>query len=205
MSRPETDWTYLLRGAWLPLVALAIGAGLFAGGWWTHASATETHARHRQELAGWQQKLEQARRIGTAIDTYRDTFEELAASGVIARESRLNWVRIMRDSVREMHLPFARYAVEKQQPFSASYLPGGNGPQILSSSMKLELGLLHELDLIRLISKLRESPGLFHVSSCELDRVGDDDAIQAEKPNLLGKCTLNWFSMPTPSSGEAAG
>ena len=74
---------------------------------------------------------------------------------------------------------------------------------VYRSLMDLQLGLLHEEDLIRLFEVMeKESPGLFSVTSCRVWRVGAQFAHLPGAVNLRAACTLEWFSLRP--SGEGA-
>ena len=59
-------------------------------------------------------------------------------------------------------------------------MPGVTAP-VLVSQMDLQLGLVHELDLLRLLARLRKAPGLLQVQSCSLEMLAADTAPQADK------------------------
>ena len=92
---------------------------------------------------------------------------------MVGEEQRLDWAQVLRDSATALRLPYLRYAAAPQQPFEAAYLVPGVTAPVMSTTMEVQAGLVHEVDLLRLIAKLREeAPGFFGVTGCTLDRVG---------------------------------
>jgi hypothetical protein len=64
----------------------------------------------------------------------------------------------------------------------------------------LELGLLHEGDLLKLIKKIerhnRKFAGLFNFKKCDLKRNSGDniDETDSSKPHINANCVLNWYT-----------
>ncbi len=63
----------------------------------------------------------------------------------------------------------------------------------------LELGLLHEGDLLKLMRKIekhnRNFAGLFNFKKCDLKRNGDNiDETNISKPYIHANCVLNWYT-----------
>jgi hypothetical protein len=75
---------------------------------------------------------------------------------------------------------------------------------VLVSQMDLQLGLVHEIDLLRLLARLREAPGLLQVRSCNLEMLAAETAPQPDKANLTGSCQLNLYSIPREATLAAA-
>jgi len=64
----------------------------------------------------------------------------------------------------------------------------------------LELGLLHEGDLLKLIRKIerhnRNFAGLFNFQKCDMKRnsTNDIDETDSSKPHINANCVLNWYT-----------
>jgi hypothetical protein len=67
--------------------------------------------------------------------------------------------------------------------------------------MRLDFGLLHEGDLLRLLAGLREEvAGLFGVNGCRLTRRGDTLDAAPGASNLEALCVLNFITLRGPGA-----
>ncbi|MGH6830378.1 MAG: hypothetical protein ACREDG_04420, partial [Methylocella sp.] len=71
-----------------------------------------------------------------------------------------------------------------------------------TSTMKLDLGLLHENDLASLLQDLDENaPGIYTVKECTLKRAQNVVAEDPDAENDKAECDLLWFTLSL-ASGE---
>ena len=195
-------WKGLIR-ALLPFaLALGVSAAMIGGA--HHYRGTE---EARLEETG--QTLRESRNRFRFIDDEKRLIEDLLpryrafeAEGVIGPEARLDWVESLRAVSRRLGLPELRYALGAQERLPADPDAEGEGFGVYRSLMDLQLGLLHEEDLIRLFEGLeRASPGLFSVASCRVRRAGSHFVHLAAAVNLRAVCTLEWFSLRQSGAG----
>jgi hypothetical protein len=74
----------------------------------------------------------------------------------------------------------------------------------MASTMELQTGLVHEVDLLRLLARLhRQAPGLFGVTGCSLERTSADALPQPQKANITSTCELRWFTIPLSPADTA--
>ena len=204
MKQHDVDWAYLTQGFGLRLVLcgltlLALGASV-----WFRADYALRSDQPRQQLDALdQQRLELASRL-QARAQFAARFAELGAAGIVGEEQRLQWAQVLRDSATVLRLPYLRYSAAPQRPFDAPYLAPGVAAPVMATDMELQVGLVHEEDLLRLISRLRhEAPGLLSVTGCTLERPGGALPPQPDKANITGTCQLRWFSIPLASAAVA--
>ena len=202
MKKSDIDWPYMRQGIVPIAIASAVTVLLMIATVMMKSNARETLEHNQALLADFQQQGNEMRGRLDALERYGSAFEQLARTGVIGTEERLIWVQYFRDTANRLGLPYMRYTADQQQVFSAPWLPVGNTAPVLVSKLKLQIGLIHSLDLLRIVDNLRDAPGFFHVSGCDLERVVKDGSIYANKPNILANCDLDWFSIP--ASGKAA-
>ncbi len=198
MVAAETDWAYLRRGLWLPsLVALATVIGAAAS---LHSmlEARTSEAGASERFAALQQVRNERAGKAAVAGEYAATYQRLAANGVFGNELRLQRIQDLRDAVDALKLPYARYTVARQRSFTAPFLPQGMAGPVYASRLELQLGLGHAGDLLRLMDRLDDSPGLFDVPACKLTRVASGQSLSAVQPNVVGECTLEWLSIPGP-------
>ncbi|MDD2814624.1 MAG: hypothetical protein PHP00_02660 [Thiotrichaceae bacterium] len=75
--------------------------------------------------------------------------------------------------------------------------------KIYSAQLNLELGMLHEDDLLNFISQLNQQspPGLFNWQHCELQRKPEFNFKDVQHVNISAVCKLQWYTaleIPTP-------
>ena len=173
------------------MVVLGIAAILFSRDRIAAAqTAFATAQAGRNEIDG---KLRQVRNEENEIRQKAALFNGLQARGVIGEEPRLEWVELLkeiRDRRRliEVHYEFApQQALDKAQ----SGMLG-----LYASTMKLQIRLLHEEDLTRLLDDLRrQARALIQVRRCDvarLPRTGADNALQGL---LQADCVIDWITL----------
>lgn len=199
----EVGWKGLVR-ALLPFaLALGVSAAMIGG-------AHHYRATQEARLGETGQTLRESRNRFRFIDDEKRLIEDLLpryrafeAEGVIGPEARLEWVETLRAASRRLGLPELRYALGAQERLPADPDAESAGFGVYRSLMDLQLGLLHEDDLIRLFEVMRrESPGLFSVASCRVRRAGAHFAHLPAAVNLRAVCTLEWFSLRQSGAGQ---
>lgn len=145
-----------------------------------------------------QAKLKQVREEESEIKLKAALFSNLAARGVIGEEQRLDWVELLRDIRNNRRLLDIQYEFSPQQP-----LGNGQGPWSFQvSSMRLQLQLLHEEDLLNVLADLRNTAkAQVLVRSCEVSRQprppGESQGLHA---NLKAQCLLDWITLRGPQT-----
>lgn len=204
MIKPDPDWGFLRQGMLLPAFCLLFGAALWGTTTIYRTRLDNTLESGRQELASIEQERNELISRRKAREQFAATYRQLTASSIVGPDQRLQWVQALRSSAESLGLPYLRYTTGPQEVFTAPYLMAGISAPVFDSPMDLQLGLVHEVDLLRLLDKLATSPGLFHVRSCKLERLEHNTAAESNQANLSGSCQLAWFSIPSGSSLAAA-
>ncbi|MEC5399995.1 hypothetical protein [Uliginosibacterium sp. H1] len=161
------------------------------------------------------QQSEQARQsIRTRLaDTQRDEaiiratiqrFETWRQHGLIGTERRLDWADHLRAVRDDRRLPRLIYELMPQRPLRrADNTPVSSDQYNLQSSrMRLDLGLLHEGDLLRVLDDLQGRRDVLVVPrACRLER-----ALSAARSNprevppaLDAHCELDWITVLPPT------
>ncbi|MGK5061321.1 hypothetical protein [Janthinobacterium sp. LB3P112] len=141
------------------------------------------------------------------IRAYEPQFLALRQRGLIGEENRLAWIDAIRHSQEQRKLLPISYDISAQQVLQVP-LPMVMGQYHLRGSrMRLQMDLLHEMDLLNLFDDLRQA-GYFAVQDCTLKRhaaagTGNGKAIAtgAMAPVLGAECELLWLtvnSVPVP-------
>ncbi len=196
MRAGELDWD-LLRGSVVLLVVSLVVAGV--------ALAASYHFWNKQETALERERsaLLTARSQYQALDdeediiaTYLPRYVALEAEGIIGREQRLDWIDVLRESARAVQVPRLEYVIAAQRPFETGMLLNVGDYGVYASSMRLDVGLLHEGDLLELLGRLRrEVSGLFGVSGCRMMRTDRELRLAPDASNVEAQCVLNFYTI----------
>ncbi|MGQ0652884.1 MAG: hypothetical protein ACT4P4_11565 [Betaproteobacteria bacterium] len=178
----------------LPLLAALV---LAAGGAALIAAAGQSLAREKRELAAARDERKQAaerlsriseeeREVKEKLDVYRRLLE----LNILGPERRLEWADTM-NRIRTQRELDLRYRVERQRLLVSA--PGKPAPvDFYASTMKVELALLHEEDLLRFLADLRGSGNAYYsVQKCALTRTGIAATAASLSPRLRGECDID--------------
>jgi len=179
-------------------VALALlGAGAVLV--WSAGSALATaqrelaaaQAERRQASERLARIAEEEREVKEKIDLYR----RLKQFNILGEEQRLEWADAINRIRRERELLDLRYQVERQRLLVSA--PGKPANvDFYASTMKVDLALLHEEDLMRFLADLRESGNAFYsVKKCALTRTGQALSGATISPRLRGECEIDLITI----------
>ena len=192
------DWPAPRGSILLLVLALAVGAAAAGGAIRFHDDAVRGYERQKARLASVRSRyraIDDQRRL---IETWLPPFRALQAEGVIGEERRLAWIETLRASAARARLPSLRYRIERRAAYEAGLgLDGAWRP--FATMVRLEAGLLHEGDLVRLIRELAaRDPGLHRIERCDVRRAGPDFVMRPGAVNLSVECDLRWITFGRP-------
>ena len=178
------------------LVALlAAGAGLL---YWIEQEQRATH----QQLAGAREQRNQARdrltRIAEEEKEVNDKLEvyrRLKSLHILGEEQRLEWADAMTRIRNARELLDLRYSVGRQQTIAS--VPGKPANvDFYSSTMKVDIALLHEGDLLGFLHDLRESGNAFYsIKRCAISRTGIAATGASIVPRLRADCDIDLITI----------
>jgi hypothetical protein len=188
-----------LRRLALPLaIALALSA---AGGWliWSAGHALESaqrglttaQAERRQNNERLARIAEEEREVREKIDVY----QRLKQLNILGEERRLEWADAITRIRTQRELLDLRYLVERQRLLNS--VPGKPGTvDFYASTMKVDLALLHEEDLLRFLDDLRQSGNAFYaVKKCGITRTGQTLGGATMAPRLRADCDIDLITI----------
>lgn len=197
------DWR-VMRGS-LALLALSLAAGgaAVAGGYYYQHAIDQRYRTEQRRLESVRTRyrtIDEERRL---IERYLPAYHALVARGVVGRERRLAWIETLREVAEQIKLPSLRYEISAQMPYQPE-IDLALGPfQVYESRMRLDLGLLHEGDLLRFLDALQaREVGLFLLRSCEIKRRATELVFAPRAVNLRALCELSWLTVHRPE-GES--
>ena len=154
-----------------------------------------TAQKERDDFEG---KLNRVRGEENEIKQKSALFYQLKARGVIGDEQRLEWVELLKEIRDKRRLIELQYEIAPQRSLDAT---SGSGFNFYASTMKLQIKLLHEEDLTRLLADLRQQArALIQVKSCNVTRLPRGDADNGNPAQLQAECQIDWVTLR-----EAAG
>jgi hypothetical protein len=179
----------------IALALLAAGASLvhFAGE--STAAAQRllagAQAERRQNAERLARIAEEEREVSQKLDVYR----RLQGLNILGEEKRLEWADAITRIRTQRELLDLRYRVERQQLlYSVAGKPAD--VEFYSSTMKVDLALLHEEDLLRFLADLRESGNAFYaVKRCAIQRTGQAATGITMTPRLRADCDIDLITI----------
>lgn len=195
--KPEIfDWK-LLRGSLIFfLISLCVSTSLVYGGYFfkermelefNRANAAFRSISSRYLAVDEEEKL---------IRSYLPRFIDLYESGMIGNEQRLNWVEVLRAAGDEIRMPSLSYQIESQQVYTPDFPLNMGKYRLYSSKMSLNMQLLHEGDLFRILDELDlHARGNYSLSSCSINQTLTEITDNPDAGNISARCDLQWFTI----------
>lgn len=195
MNFTTQDWKKLATPLLIALALLAAGGGLIWHARKTLQQETQGLAAARTERNQARERLskiaEEEREVKANIEVYR----QLRTLGILGDEKRLEWVDAMARIRSSRELLDLRYSVERQR-LSRSVAGNPANVDFYASTMKVDLALLHEGDLLRFLSDLRASGNAYYsVQKCVMTRTGQPAAGANLVPRLRASCAIDLITI----------
>lgn len=183
----------------VPLVLLL--ALLAAGGsliYWMEReqrAAGQQLAAARTERAQVRERLtriaEEEKQVNDKLEVYR----RLRSLHILGEEQRLEWADAMTRIRTSRELLDLRYTVERQRTLVS--VPGKPANvDFFASTMKVDIALLHEGDLLAFLRDLRESGNAYYsVKRCMITRTGTAPTGLSIVPRLRGDCDIDLITI----------
>ena len=160
--RFDIDWPYMRPALLVLMVISVISVILLTASFSYLSEMEETYSAETGVRNEWREKYNTAKEDKRLIEQYLAAYTQMEQDGIARDEQRLDWVDTLRARVKEMKLPNVRYQIKPQEPFTAAYLETSPNLAVNVSRAKLEMELLHEVDLLSLINDLEmKVPGIF--------------------------------------------
>lgn len=191
------------RGEILKMVLPAIGfVAMLAAGAALIWHAGQVLKRDQQELVKARADRQQAvRRLNSIAEEEREVnrnievYRQLKQINVIGPERRLEWVDAMARIRTSRELLDLRYRVERQR-LIASATGKPSNVDFYASTMKVELALLHEGDLLGFLADLRASGNAYYsVQRCTMTRTGQAATGISLVPRLRATCDIDLITI----------
>jgi len=185
----------LLVPVLVALTALVVGAMLLVMSGQTRARAQATLDAARSERQQTSERLARIAEEEREVREKLDVYQRLKKLHILGDENRLEWADAIARIRKERELLDLRYVIDRQKLLSS--VPGKPANvDFFSSSMKVDLALLHEEDLLRFLSDLRDSGNAYYaVRRCDIQRTGQTPSGVAMTPRLQAQCEIDLITI----------
>jgi len=174
----------------LALALLGVGIALTWGGNASLASANRQFAAAEAERKQAAERLARISEEEREVKEKLDVYKQLKSLNILGEEQRLEWADAIQRIRMQRELLDLSYRVDRQRLLVSA--PGKPANvDFHASTMRVQLGLLHEDDLLRFLGDLRDSGNAYYsVKRCTLTRMGPGSGAQIS-PRLRGDCEID--------------
>jgi len=173
---------------------------------------------YTSELYDW--KIRQERALANAERKYREVeesaavltpedfnqFNRLVTRGFFKMAQEVTLEEVLLETTEQIKMvldtllplfkiPTVKWKFANQQtPYELPMIQ--NAVQVYRMPLTLELGILHEVDVLNLLQAIesQKNIGLFNIENCEIKRLSDSLVVtKIDKPYFEAICVLNWF------------
>jgi hypothetical protein len=185
---PRLRWSLLAALLMMTCGVIAVFLTAIA----THAAKVGQAAalKDKNDIYG---KLERISSEEAEIKQKSAHFDALKARGVIGEEQRIEWVELLKAIGDRRRLINLRYEIAPQRTIDTA--AAGSAFAFHASTMKIQLQLLHEEDLTRLLDDLRrQASALIQIRSCDVSRL--PSGAEGDHPaQLQANCVIDWITL----------
>ena len=192
----KIEWSIIRGAIGVFLICLLLSASLLAASYLFRGKMQNEYDQYQAHFREASQKYLSVDGDEKIIKESYPRFVELYNRGIIGAEKRLNWVETLEAAGKQIKLPAMRYQIDSRKLFEPDYELNTGSYDLYATNMKLNLGLLHEIDLAKLINELnKDASGLFNIKRCRFNRTHKGIEIDPEKSNISADCELQWYSL----------
>lgn len=182
------------------LICVALAAAIIFGARFADQSVRAEERKTSAARSEIRDKLARARDEEQEIRAKITRYQDIVARGYINPEQRLDWIDRIAQIRATRKLIDVQYELAPQKPMDAALLPEGakgGGYEFMSSSMKLQMQLLHENDLLGFLSDLRSGVrAMVVVRRCDVERLAPQPASdRATRAQLKADCDIDMVTL----------
>ncbi len=179
----------------IAIALIAVGAGIIysAGEGLRVAQArlAVAQSERRQSAERLARIAEEEREVSQKIDVYK----QLKSLNILGEERRLEWADAINRIRVQRELLDLRYRVERQKLLT-SVVGKPASVDFFASTMRVEMQLLHEEDLLRFLADLRSSGNAYYsVKRCAMARTGQAVGGASMTPRLSAQCDIDLITI----------
>ncbi len=179
----------------LAIVLVIAGAAIIWSGDAALAAAQRQVAGAEAERAQAAERLARISEEEREVTEKLDVYKQLKSLNILGEERRLEWADAITRIRTQRELLDLSYRVDRQKLLVSA--PGKPGNvDIFASTMRVQLAVLHEEDMLRFLNDLRNSGNAYYsVKSCTLNRTGQAATGTTISPRLRADCEIDLITM----------
>jgi hypothetical protein len=203
MTRDELDWSVIKFSTIIFFGVLLVSVALIYGSWIFNQDMFMEYKKNKALFTVISQQYLAVDENEKIIREYYPEFIALYKKGFVGREHRLNWIETLRASSERVKLPGLTYDISPQEEYSPEFGANLGRFALYSSTMKLNISMLHEGDLSRLIKDMNEhAEGLFTITKCRFLRTSKKLIEKRDAKNITADCQLQWINIRMADGSE---
>lgn len=185
---PHIKWSLL---AFTLSLLLGVVAILLSAKYVDHARKERQEAQ--RQLIAARIKIADAHSDLANMSIYAREYASLLDNKIIGGEQRLDWMEgLAKLQQRHLVVDF-KYTIAPQQPYLPNPAQDSGNFDLQLSGLNLQLDLLHEMQLLRILYALRSNiKGWFIIDHCTLER---STATSSSLARLKAECAGGWITM----------
>ncbi len=202
MKLTGADFPRLQLSVLAALVMIAVGAASVVFALNALKAARVGRAAAQSDAREFDGKFRRVRNEENEIREKSAIFAALQKRGIVGEEKRLEWVELIKEIRDKRRLIDLQYEIAPQRaldPAPASATGAASATSsfaFYSSSMRVQLKLLHEEDLVRLLGDLRrQATALIQVKACSVARLPSGAGESWEHGQLQADCQIDWTTV----------
>jgi hypothetical protein len=202
-EKNKIDWDILKGPLILFCLCLIIAGVLTSGSYYFNSNLNKEYKKNKSLFQSISRRYLDVDQEEKLLRDYYPKFVKLYRQGIIGREKRLNWIEALRQAGEKIKLPSLNYSINSQEEHIPEYSINYSGYSLYRSSMELNLGLLHEGDLFKLIDYInRTADGIYTISECSFSMNGTEIQFDKNAANVSVSCLLNWITIDLAGGQE---
>lgn len=202
MASVKTDWGVLRGAAGVFAICAMVSAILIGGSYYFRNAMNSDFQRHQTQFRDASRRYLSVDEEERMLREHYPRFVDLYSRAILGHENRLNWLEVLRYASHRIRMPDLSYQIESQTTYAPPFPVDAGAFQIYASTMKLNMGLLHEYDFSMLLDELdKRAAGLYSVSRCSFTRTEKQIKADAEHKNINATCELQWLTVNLPGEG----
>lgn len=202
-GKKEIDWNLLKGSLIIFCVCLIVAGGLIGGSHYFNEKLYKEYQNNKNIFQSISQRYLGVDQEEKLLRDYYPSFVKLYNQGIIGREKRLNWIEALRQAGEKTQLPSLNYSISSQEEYIPEYTINYSGYTLYRSSMELNLGLLHEGDLFKLMEYLnRAADGIYTISECKFSMKSREIKFEKDIANISANCLLHWITIELSGGQE---
>ena len=203
MTRDELDWSVIKFPTIIFIVVLLVSVALIYGSWTFKADMFSEYKKNKAMFTAISQQYLAVDENEKIIRQYYPEFIALYKKGFVGREHRLNWIETLRAASERIKLPGLTYDISPQEEYSPEFSTNMGRFALYSSTMKLNISMLHEGDLSRFIEDINEHvEGIFTITKCRFIRTSKKLIEKRDAKNIIADCELQWINIRMADGSE---